>query len=231
MGLTCQLKDCEDFDKQDLAKGVLSIWIMATHGEGEPTDNAQRVHLQVKRAAREGEHLMDGDYVVFGLGDSDYEHFNAMGKFFQKNLKAIGGKSVFEYGENDAQDPDMEQAFMNWKKNLWASVFEHYMALGGTPVEKSKDEGSKKRGGPKLEVVEMREGTKLSFPEKIKYDIITTNHLKAKDVPIKSIRELKQTNEYGSTLEVIFDLEGTGVSYVTAQNMGVFPPNSEKDVD
>jgi hypothetical protein len=36
--------------------------------------------------------------------------------------------------------------------------------------------------------------------------------------------------KHGSTLEAVFDLRNTGVTYVTAANMGIFPKNQEKDV-
>ena len=51
---------------------------------------------------------------------------------------------------------------------------------------------------------------------------------------IKDIRELRQKSSldmvHGSTLEVTFDLEGTGMSYKTATNLAVFPQNSAEDV-
>lgn len=51
-----------------------------------------------------------------------------------------------------------------------------------------------------------------------------------KDVKIHSMRELRQTSKYGSCLEVIYDLEGTGIEYQTAANLAVFPENNENDV-
>jgi sulfite reductase alpha subunit-like flavoprotein len=37
-------------------------------------------------------------------------------------------------------------------------------------------------------------------------------------------------DERGSTLEVTFDLQGTGLTYKTATNLAIFPENTEEDI-
>ena len=49
----------------------------------------------------------------------------------------------------------------------------------------------------------------------------------AQDVQIKHIVQLRQNTDEGSTLEVSYNLKGTGLSYVTAANLAVFPKNSD----
>ena len=53
----------------------------------------------------------------------------------------------------------------------------------------------------------------------------------SKRVKIKSIKELRQKTDEGSTLEVIFDLKSSGLTYKTAQNLAMFPENSKNDVE
>ena len=58
------------------------------------------------------------------------------------------------------------------------------------------------------------------------------NFLASKALPIKSIRELRQKNlDGGSTLEVIYDLRGTGLTYKTAANAAIFATNKPADVE
>ena len=38
-------------------------------------------------------------YAVFGLGNSTYEHFNAMGKFVDTEMEKMGGKRVHNLGQ------------------------------------------------------------------------------------------------------------------------------------
>lgn len=42
---------------------------------------------------------------------------------------------------------------------------------------------------------------------------------------------MRQKTDQGSTLEIIFDLKGTGLKYNTAANLAIYPRNREIDVD
>jgi NADPH-ferrihemoprotein reductase len=127
LGINSTLKDCEDFTKEELKSDSLKIFLMATDGEGEPTDNAVPFHQLVKKNAKEGNKIMTGDYIVFGLGDSSYEHFNAMGRFFTNKLQKLGGNFVYEYGETDAQkEEEADEDFITWKEKLWPALIEKY---------------------------------------------------------------------------------------------------------
>jgi len=77
LGIICNVVDMEDFDVEEFKQTDLNILVVATHGEGEPTDNALRVHAWIKksRKANEDELLKGVDYTVFGLGDTEYENF------------------------------------------------------------------------------------------------------------------------------------------------------------
>lgn len=68
-----------------------------------------------------------------------------------------------------------------------------------------------------------------SSPE---YDMNMRNYLSSKPLAVKEIRELRQqTTEGGSTLEVIFDLKGTGLTYTTAANSAIYATNTAEDVE
>lgn len=49
-------------------------------------------------------------------------------------------------------------------------------------------------------------------------------------IPIRKITEKRQNLKHGSTLEVIFELRNTKMTYITAANMGIWPTNQDKDV-
>lgn len=40
-------------------------------------------------------------YVVFALGNKTYEHYNAMGRYVDQQLAAMGANRVFQRGEGD----------------------------------------------------------------------------------------------------------------------------------
>ncbi len=71
-------------------------------------------------------------YCVFGLGNRQYEHFNAMGRLVNARLSAIGAAPVYKYSEGD-DDGSMEDDFEAWKEGLWAGIKDG-IGMSGTCV-------------------------------------------------------------------------------------------------
>lgn len=108
----------EDFEEIVSIPDVLLVLCMATYGEGEPTDNAVQFHEYLKDADID---LSGVRYAVFGLGNKTYEYFNAMGKFFDSRLEALGAKRICELGLGD-DDGNMEEDFLRWRENFLPAV-------------------------------------------------------------------------------------------------------------
>lgn len=74
-------------------------------------------------------------------------------------------------------------------------------------------------------------GLTLEDESEPQYDMNMRNFTSSVDLPIKDMRELRQQAEFGaSTLEVVFDLSGTGLTYETAANFAIYPVNDEANV-
>ena len=65
---------------------------MATHGEGEPTDNAKTFDQWLVDTERNGDELKGLRFTVFGLGDKQYQFYNAEGKRVNEYLEKLGGE-------------------------------------------------------------------------------------------------------------------------------------------
>ena len=63
------------------------------------------------------------------------------------------------------------------------------------------------------------------------YNMATKNYIKAKIIKVSSVKQLRQQLIDGSTLEVVFDLSGSGITYKTAGNLAIYPENSEPIVN
>ena len=126
-GIVGDLRDMEDVEGETLEQQKHVIFVVATYGEGEPTDNAKPLweHLQ-KEMAPEGAPLKGMQFGVFGLGNKTYEHYNWMGREMQKRLLALGASAILPYGEGD-DDSSLEDDFGEWKKQIWGPLCE---ALG-----------------------------------------------------------------------------------------------------
>ena len=87
-----------DFTKLDAAaeEDKVVFFLMATYGEGDPTDNAQPLveflmddEVQFSMEREGGERLKGLKYVVFGLGNRTYEHFNEVARKLDKRLTEL----------------------------------------------------------------------------------------------------------------------------------------------
>jgi NADPH-ferrihemoprotein reductase len=94
---------------------------MATHGEGDPTDNAKPFIKWLTDRDEHHENLEGFKFAVFGLGNTQYEHYNKVGRFTNKSLEEYGGIRVFKYGEGD-DNQSLEEDFNEWKSSLWVTL-------------------------------------------------------------------------------------------------------------
>jgi NADPH-ferrihemoprotein reductase len=103
------------------------IVVVATYGDGEFTDNAaEMVHLLKNLMEEQQQQIFSNlDYCVFGLGNSQYKHFNAMGLFFDKSLYTLGGTRIMDIGLGDDYQ-DLESDFDMWKKKMWLELLKQY---------------------------------------------------------------------------------------------------------
>ena len=86
-GLSSLVCDPEEYDFENLdqlPEDCAAFFVMATYGEGEPTDNAVQLMQNYEDESFEfsnGSRTLTGlKYVVFGLGNKTYEHYNVIGR-------------------------------------------------------------------------------------------------------------------------------------------------------
>jgi NADPH-ferrihemoprotein reductase len=134
--------DLEDFEPDDITVpqgeggAALHMFAVATYGEGEPTDNAIGFNKWLKDT--DSADLSGGvNFAVFGLGNTQYEHFNAMGRLVNKLLEERGGTRAYDYGEGD-DDGTLEQDFETWRDGLWPALVKRF---GGKEATRILGEG------------------------------------------------------------------------------------------
>jgi len=76
---------------KDITPDTLTIFIVSTHGEGDPPESAVPFFEDIQSAS---DGLFSGlNYAVAGLGDSSYEIFCGAATDLDKELQRLGGKS------------------------------------------------------------------------------------------------------------------------------------------
>ena len=87
--------DFNNYEEETFAKQPLVLVCVATHYEGDPTDNARNFYKWIKKELRQKKVSFEGmNYAVFGLGDTSYEQFNSMGTFFDESFNKLGAKRI-----------------------------------------------------------------------------------------------------------------------------------------
>lgn len=127
-GLASLVCDPDEYDFENLdqiPEGSAAIFVMATYGEGEPTDNAVTLVQNLADESFEfsnGSHSLSNlKYVVFGLGNKTYEHYNLISRNLDKHLTAAGATRIGERGEGD-DDRSMEEDYLEWKDGMWDAL-------------------------------------------------------------------------------------------------------------
>ncbi|KLO17258.1 riboflavin synthase domain-like protein [Schizopora paradoxa] len=231
-GLASLVCDAEDYDYDNLdqvPEDCAVIFCMATYGEGEPTDNAVQLTQNIADDSFEftnGSHRLEGlKYVIFGLGNKTYEHYNAIARNMDNQLTAMGAVRIGERGEGD-DDKSMEEDYLEWKDGMWEAFA---TALG---VEEGQGGDS-----PDFVVTELDSHA----PEKVYQGELSARALtKTKGIhdaknpypaPITAARELFALDGERNCVHIEISIEGSGIAYQHGDHVGVWPSNSDVEVE
>ena len=84
------------------------------------SSSPQLIH-QITTTSQHNKHTQDVTYGVFGLGNKQYEHFNAVGKRVERAMDALGAKALVRRGDGD-DDECIDDDFDKWSAELLASL-------------------------------------------------------------------------------------------------------------
>ena len=260
-GFKIECVDLEDIE-DSIADGILKdhkkdengkhrvIFMMATYGEGEPTDNAVSFIKFLKEGGvtseedieqpdddgeeKKGDDVMlgksnvfkDVEYSVFGLGNKQYEHYNATGKLVDSLVENLGGSRITKLGLGD-DDNDLESDFDNWKDNtLWPALKKRYNKKSDlkNPVEVSNEM-------PEcpyvVEFLENPSEADVMSGENVNGS--SKHYFTATECEVTLKRELRGPNDSGSTIHV--EIDATELKYQTADNLGILPVNDDATIE
>jgi NADPH-ferrihemoprotein reductase len=220
-GATAVAEDLENFEGiEDLNKRDLCIFIMATYGEGDPTDNAMNFCHWIKK--QEKGCLAGRKYAVMGCGNKQYVHFNGIAKLVFSELQRLGMAPICELGLGD-DDADIEEDFSKWKEVQLFPVLEQ-MNVGKASNDTVLTAESISRSLPL--VAEVGPESTLPVDASVQgkgVDVVSKGYF-TPPRKVLSVTELRQSTAGGlSTVQV--DLEIPGVSYETADTADILPEN------
>ena len=113
------------------------MFLLATYGEGDPTDNAAEFVDDWLNS--DDTDIDEVQFAVFGLGNTEYDQYNAVGKLVDSRMEALGCKRVFKFGMGD-DSGDIEDDFNNWiAEGFWNAM---RVACGMEPTDEDSSQAS-----------------------------------------------------------------------------------------
>lgn len=229
LGLAAEVVDLENFSPEELARQRLAVLVVATTGEGEPTDNAAAFYSWMLDPKTSSTALDRVAFAVFGLGDRSYATFNRMGELTDGALERLGGLRICPAGVGDASG-DLDDAFQQWSELLWPPV----AVLFGVDVEPF---GTKPQAlhDPSFHM----DFTVAALPPEVPgapSDLVSRFYFEAERARVVSKKELRQvpTPEEGrSTTGLVLDISSQPMllsGYSAGGTLELLPENSPAEV-
>jgi len=236
-GLKTMVADLEDYDYENLDEfpgDKVAVFVLATYGEGEPTDNAVEFYEFINgenptfSKGEEEKPLSNLKYVTFGLGNNTYEHYNSMVRRVDIALKKLGADRIGAAGEGDDGAGTMEEDFLAWKEPMWEALTEKM--------------GLEEREAVYEPVFSVEEKPELSADDDIVYlGEPNKNHLEGHQkgpynahnpyiAPIAESKELFTVKDR-NCLHMEIDVSKSNITYTTGDHVAVWPTNAGAEVD
>ena len=235
-GLETMVADLEDYDFDNLdavPTDCVVMFVLATYGEGEPTDNAVDFYDFI--TGESPSFSLDNEtplgnlnYVAFGLGNNTYEHYNSMVRNVNKALEKLGAHRIGEAGEGDDGAGTMEEDFLAWKDPMWKALVEK-MGLEEReavyePIFGIEEKDELDRDAPE---VYLGEPNKMHLNGTAKGPFSAHNPYIA---PIAKSYELFNVKDR-NCIHMEIDVSASNLTYQTGDHIAVWPTNAGEEVD
>lgn len=117
-GLEVLVADLSDYDIGTICKipkTKLAIFILSTFGEGDPSDNSAGLWHWIRQSPPLLPNLR---YAAFGLGNSNYKHYNRVVDVVVDALTKATATALLPAGRADDASGGTEEDFISWKMDV-----------------------------------------------------------------------------------------------------------------
>lgn len=229
-GLDCLVADLDDYD----CDGILSlpankaaVFLLATYGEGEATDNAVAFNGSIKTLLRRTPEAMSTlHYAGFGLGNSSYQFYNEMIKRVDTAFSRHAAHRIGTIGFGDDGKGELEEDFSVWKSSMLPQLA-RYFELSERPYEYQPSFSVIRSTSSHKTDTFLGELNKRHLRHNSRGPYTVSNPYAA---PVISAHKLctTGTRQY---LHLDMDLSASTLSYEAGDHLAVQPTNSDKEVE
>mmetsp|Transcript_26102 Transcript_26102/g.81083 ORF Transcript_26102/g.81083 Transcript_26102/m.81083 type:complete len:692 (-) Transcript_26102:25-2100(-) len=236
--LRATVVDMEDFTPEEFVKHKVVILVVATYGEGDPTDNATEFFKWIADDDLGTDTLQGMQYTVMGLGNRQYVNFNSCGKISDAKMEHLGATRIYVRGEGD-DDQNIEEDFEQWKGNgLWPAL---QAACGLGETKGTGDSGSLETAEAVVKRLPLRAEIFTKAPpidplvQVGGADVLGKWYFNSFQVPVTVCTELRQASDEQTgktTKHIEFNVKSSpGLDWRTADNLEVLPRNPSEVVE
>lgn len=197
-GLPVSLQDMNQYNGNKLKDEKYLLVIVSTHGEGDPPPAAEDLYAIIHN--RKASKLTGVKYAVLALGDQSYVNFCQTGRDFDKRLAELGAE---RFADRVDADVDFEETAEQWIENITTQLLSQINHGGGNGV--------------------VKEVVVSAAP------IIKKSAYSRKNPFAATVLEKNQLNGRGSqkkTYHLELSLEGSGLTYLPGDTLGVYAKNT-----
>lgn len=170
--------------------------------------------------------LLQGcQFAVFGLGNKQYELFNAMGKKTYKALQALGASPLLRRGDGD-DDGCIDDDWDQWRSELHP-VLQQLPDLVGCADQNGQASTAIEVATYDVEVLPAGTPEVPPFPA----NGTGVDHRSPFWAPITAVRELHTPQSERSCLHAEVDINGAQAHYEHGDHVGVYAQNSPTVVE
>ncbi|KAH6683600.1 NADP/FAD dependent oxidoreductase [Plectosphaerella plurivora] len=235
--------DLSDFDPETIVsipRHKLVIFVLATYGDGDPSDNATDFFDWLQRQAKQQSEdhpsqLGSLRYAAFGLGNSHYQFYNRIVDVVDGALQHLGAERLVDIGKADDALGSTEEDYISWKERLYSHLVSD-LGLGEhdvkyEPVVSIVPDDS-------LEPVDLYIDEPIHSSDSSSSTKKSTPSTAIKDLPIRTARQLCSFGDpaapaaTGGCLHIDLDLANhPQLRYKTGDHLAIWPTNPEIEVD
>ncbi|KAI0127271.1 hypothetical protein BJ170DRAFT_732954 [Xylariales sp. AK1849] len=221
-GLETMSADLSDYDPETISsipRSKLAIFIMSTFGEGDPSDNAGDFWDYLGKQPEKS--LENLEYSAFGLGNSNYQHYNRVIDIVTAELDKLGAKAFMPVGKADDANGQTEEHFMEWKDAILQILqkkleLEEHAPLYLPKLEAVEDDS--------LDIIDLHLGDPVQKNSDTQQSPILS-------LPITQSSELFHDTSR-NCVHMEFDLtNATSHHYKTGDYLAIWPTNPDDEVD
>ena len=228
-GLRTMVADLSNYDYDTLDQfpnDKICIFILATYGEGEPTENATGFYEHITRGESVFSRSLDPAlknlrFSIFGLGNSSYKNYNAMAKKVVTSLSHHGASQIGPAGEGDDGKRTLEEDFLEWKEAMWSEVANKMRLKEQVAIYE-----------PAFQITE-RQNRSLTYSSEVFLGELDEGTAGSNSCHLAPITHSKQllSNSDRACIHIELDIGDSKMSYEAGDHIAVWPMNSDEEVD